>query len=221
MKEIYFLPGDMEGKALGMIREVENAGGKRDLFFTPERSALLVLDMQSYFLDASSHAFVPSAPAILPGVRNLMDAYVFRNLPVILTRHINNRRDAGMMAKWWRELITEDNPLSMIDPQLACSSSLVIKKSRYDAFYDTRLEDVLRDMEVERVVVCGVMTHLCCETTARSAFMRGFEVFFTADGTVTYNERFHRAALLNLAHGFAKPVMVKELLSALQEYADD
>jgi isochorismate hydrolase len=61
------------------------------------------------------------------------------------------------------------------------------------------------------------MTHLCCETTARSAFMRGFEVFFTIDGTATYNEEHHWAALLNLAHGFATPVLVDEVVSAFGE----
>jgi len=65
------------------------------------------------------------------------------------------------------------------------------------------------------VVICGVMTHLCCETTARSAFMRGFEVFFTVDGTATYTEAFHRASLLNLSHGFAVPVLVENILEKL------
>jgi isochorismate hydrolase len=60
------------------------------------------------------------------------------------------------------------------------------------------------------------MTHLCCETTARSAFIHGFEVFFTIDGTATYTEAHHRATLLNLANGFATPVLVAELLAACQ-----
>ena len=47
------------------------------------------------------------------------------------------------------------------------------------------------------------MTHLCCETTARSAFVHGYEVFFLVDGTATYNQDFHRASLMNLAHGVA------------------
>jgi isochorismate hydrolase len=60
------------------------------------------------------------------------------------------------------------------------------------------------------------MTHLCCETTARSAFMHGFETFFTVDGTATYNEAFHRAALLNLSHGFALPLTVDEVLDVFR-----
>jgi isochorismate hydrolase len=60
------------------------------------------------------------------------------------------------------------------------------------------------------------MTHLCCETTARSAFMRGLQVFIAVDGTATYSEAFHRASLLNLSHGFALPVLVDEILERLR-----
>ena len=92
---------------------------------------------------------------------------------------------------------------------------MVIEKSQYDAFHQTRLEEMLLERRISQVIVCGVMTHLCCETTARSAFMRGFEVFFAIDGTATYNEAFHRATLLNLAHGFAAPVLIEEIIAAL------
>jgi len=60
--------------------------------------------------------------------------------------------------------------------------------------------------------VCGVMTHLCCETTARSAFIRGFKTYFTIDGTATYNEQFHMASLINLSHGFAIPVLIDDIV---------
>jgi len=172
--------------------------------------------MQAYFLDAASHAFIPAAIAIIPGINALIQTYTEQNLPIILSRHINTIQDAGLMANWWRELIVEENPLSEIDRRINQTNGIIIKKSRYDAFYNTALESMLRDQDIRQVVICGVMTHLCCETTARSAFMRGFEVVFTIDGTATYNEAFHRAALLNLAHGFAKPLLVKEILAALK-----
>jgi isochorismate hydrolase len=60
------------------------------------------------------------------------------------------------------------------------------------------------------------MAHLCCETTARSAFVRGFEVFFVVDATATYNRQFHQSTLINLAHGFAIPVLTQEVLDALR-----
>ena len=122
------------------------------------------------------------------------------------------------MSFWWRDLILAEHPYSEIIPALDTSAGLVIPKSQYDAFYGTPLEQALHERGVTQVVICGVMTHLCCETTARSAFLRGFEVFFTVDGTATYNENFHRATLLNLAHGFATLVMVGEVLLAQGEH---
>lgn len=187
--------------------------------FEPARSALLALDLQGYFLDESSHAFIPSAPAILPGVNCLIRAYARRNLSVFLSRHLNTPEDAGLMASWWRDLLTEENLLSRLDPRLEVEEGVQIRKTRYDAFFGTALETLLRQRGVGQVVIGGVMTHLCCETTARSAFMRGFEVFFLVDGTATYTEAFHRASLLTLTHGFAVPVLVQDVLEALEEDA--
>jgi isochorismate hydrolase len=175
----------------------------------------LVLDMQCYFLEEDSHAFVPSAPAILPGVLKLGEAFRAHGRPVVLTRHVNSPEDAGQMARWWRDLLSRENPLSELIPELKPDGGLIIEKGQYDAFHNTDLEGLLKEHGVEQLVICGVMTHLCCETTARAAFVRGFEVFFTVDGTATYNEAFHRASLLNLAHGFAHPVLIEELLESL------
>lgn len=119
------------------------------------------------------------------------------------------------MATWWRELLVAENPLSVISPLLESHTGEVIQKSQYDAFYGTRLETRLRELGRTQVLLCGVMTHLCCETTARSAFMRGFEVFFPVDGTATYHEAFHRASLLNLGHGFATLTLVSDLIAVL------
>jgi bifunctional isochorismate lyase/aryl carrier protein len=59
------------------------------------------------------------------------------------------------------------------------------------------------------------MTHLCCETTARAAFTRGFQVFFPIDGSATYTREFHLATLRNLGHGFASLVTVQSLMAVL------
>jgi isochorismate hydrolase len=172
--------------------------------------------MQSYFLDPASHAFIPSAAAIMPGIKALIQAYPRRNLPVILTRHVNTLEDAGMMSVWWRDRISAANLNSQITPELESGDSPVILKTQYDAFYNTDLEAMLRQAGVVRVLICGVMTHLCCETTARSAFGRDFEVYFLVDGTASYNRDFHQASLLNLAHGFASLLLTGEALAALE-----
>ena len=190
--------------------------------FVPERSALLVLDMQAYFLEDASHAHVPSANTILARLGQLAKAYAARGLPIIYTRHVNTEENAGLMSQWWRELIRDEDPLSKITAELDLSQGVVLEKSQYDAFYRTDLEERLRHWGVEQVLIGGVMTHLCCETTARAAFGRGFEVLFLVDGTATYTEAFHQASLLNLAHGFAELKLVPEILESLAKVpADD
>jgi bifunctional isochorismate lyase/aryl carrier protein len=213
-KETYFTPQTIFQKSRDMLELLDSFRKHHgNIAFESGSAALLVLDMQEYFLREDSHAFVPSAPAILPNIQLLIAAFHAWNRPVIFSRHVNSQEDAGMMSVWWRDLIRGESLESEITPALDPSNGIIIRKSQYDAFYGSPLEQTLRENKVDQVVICGVMTHLCCESTARSAFMRGFNVFFTIDGTATYTEAFHRATLLNLAHGFAVPVLASEMLN--------
>ena len=216
VKEAYFTPESLASQAQELLLARGISLRKDPPSLHPSRSALLVLDMQRYFLDEASHAYIPSAGAIIPGVDRLIRAFCRHDLPVFFTRHTNTTEDAGLMASWWRERIDPQDPRSAITPLLDPSEAEIIEKRRYDAFFDTRLEERLRQLQVEQVVISGVMTHLCCETTARSAFMRGFQPYFLVDGTATYNRYFHVATLTNLSHGFAALSLVTDILAALE-----
>ena len=220
MKSNYFTTESIVENAQEMDRQLPGYQNKRKSTFIPEKSALLILDLQSYFLEPSSHAFIPSAPAIVPGLKLLAQSYYAHNLPVIFTQHLNSKQDAGSMSRWWKDLITIEDSLSAIIADFDFSNRYVLRKSQYDAFYKTDLEDNLNKQGVSQIVISGVMTHLCCETTARSAFVRGFEIFFLIDGTATYNKEHHMAALLNLSHGFVTPVLVEEIQAGLDYFTE-
>ena len=179
-----------------------------------KRTALLILDMQDFFLDETSHAYIPAAQDILPRVDALRERFVNLGLPLVWTRHLNTDLDAANMGRWWRDIINAEHPLSKISATLDISYGKIIHKTQYDAFYKTDLEEYLHEKGVKQVIVSGVMTQLCCETTARSAFMRGFDVFFLIDGTAAYNEEYHRATLRNLSYGFANLLLCDEILVA-------
>lgn len=176
----------------------------------------MIIDMQKYFLDSKSHAYVDSGPAITEKIKVLQDHCLDRNIPLFQTRHLNTRLGARRMNQWWGDLITADSPLSAITDDLRCDKATIITKEQYDAFLDTDLEQMLKKQGISQLIITGVLTHLCCESTARSAFMRGFEVFFAVDGTASYDEQFHLAALLNLSHGFAVPVLTSEIIEQLE-----
>jgi isochorismate hydrolase len=213
LKQAYFDSQSIDRMAELMIVEVQNMVPRRNYSINLNQAGLLVLDMQKYFLSANSHAFVPSALAIVPRINQLIAHFNQCQRPVILTRHSNCPENALMMKSWWRHLLAENMECADIIADLSAETAVIINKSQYDAFYQTDLETILHNCQCRQLIICGVMAHLCCETTARAAFVRGFEVFFTVDATADYSLNFHKASLLNLAHGFAHPVLVKTIIN--------
>jgi len=183
-REEYLKEGSVDRWADEFLSEL--ARKSWPFIFEPSSSALIVIDMQEFFLSPSSDAFIPSVGAIMERVERCIEAFRRSERPVVFTRHIDDEGEDTVMTRWWGGKISAEDPLSRLHPGFDVSEAIVIEKSQYD-----------------QVVITGVLTHLCCETTARGAFMRNFEVFFPVDGTATYNEDFHRATLLNLSHGFA------------------
>jgi nicotinamidase-related amidase len=187
------------------------------------QSALLVVDMQRFFLDPDSPTFTSGGLAIIPALRDLIGAFRSASRPVIYTRHVHHAKhlDSGIMGWWWEGMCLEGSPESEIHPELApLPDEKVIYKHRYSAFYNTDLETILRCLKVEDIVITGVMTNLCCESTARDAYFRDYRVFFLADATGTVSEEMQVASLMNLAFGFAYVTTSDVVLSQLCAAAD-
>jgi isochorismate hydrolase len=216
MKEQYLSPVTLDQVIDEMVIELTGRYYRPKPYkLMPERSALLVLDMQNYFLDPASHAFTPSAPAILPNIKTLTRMAGQNQMPLIFTRHVNDSYNAGRMNQWWREMIVEGTFESEIYMDAAQADCKVIVKNQYDAFYHTDLEDYLHAKNIGQVIITGVLTNLCCETTARSAFVRGFEVFFPVDATAAYNREFHLSTFRNLGFGFCPVLKTSDLIKSL------
>ncbi|MFH2034995.1 MAG: isochorismatase family cysteine hydrolase [Candidatus Zixiibacteriota bacterium] len=216
MKTKYYTINNIDKQARAYIDELASFRKYHSIDLKRKNIALLVIDMQKYFTDPESHAMIPSAPAIMPKIKQLQDYFISNNLEVLQTRHINNERNAKMMDKWWSDVITKGNPLSEICDDLKDKRIKPVIKSQYDAFHETNLDSEFKAKNIKQVVITGVATHLCCETTARSAFMRGFEVFLAVDCIATWREDFHRATLLNISHGFAVPVLSSEIILTME-----
>lgn len=171
-----------------------------------EKSALLVIDMQEFFLDPESPSFTCGGLAILPKIKELIELFRKENRPVIYTRHVHHpdRIDAGIMEWWWEGMCVEGSLESEVHSDIApLANEKIILKHRYSSFYNTDLETILRCLKIEDLVITGIMTNMCCESTARDAYYRDYKVFFPADGTGSITEEMHLASLLNLAFGFA------------------
>ncbi len=187
-----------------------------------DASALMVIDMQKFFLDPDSPTYTCGGPAVMPNIRTLIEAFRAAGRPVIYTKHVHHpdRIDAGIMGWWWEGMCEEGSPESEIPEEIApAPREKVILKHRYSAFYNTDLETILRVQKIEDLVITGIMTNMCCESTARDAYYRDYRVFFLADATGSVTEEMHTASLLNLAFGFAHICTAGEILAAAAEPA--
>jgi nicotinamidase-related amidase len=161
------------------------------------RTAVLLIDLQEYFRGIIN--------PILENIVSLISAARKKKVPLFFTQHSHDPgADHGMLGRWWPDLIIKGSNDSRFIPELNVGKEdCIIRKNTYSAFHETDLEKKLKDLGVTDLVIGGVMTNLCCETTARDAFVRNFRVFFLADGTSTISEEFHLSTLKNLGYGFA------------------
>ena len=190
-----------------------------EVVFRPAKAALLVIDMQKVFASEEGSTFLPMSVPAGERLAALVQECRQRGVPVIFTRHVhtNPRMDGGSMARWWSSLILEgSDEAELIDTLRPQDGERVIVKCRYSAFAGTPLEMILRSLGVEDLIVGGVMTNLCCETTARDAFNRDFNVFFLGDGTATANRELHDSSLKNISYGFGRVLGVSEALEILR-----
>jgi len=181
-----------------------------------EKAALLVIDMQRFFLDPASPTFTCGGTAVMPNIGRLIGAFRDARRPVIYTCHVHqaNGADAGIMKWWWEGMCVEGTPESLVHSAIApCPGEKIIYKHRYSAFYNTDLETVLRGLGIEDLVVSGIMTNMCCESTARDAYYRDHRVFFLADATGSVTEEMHMSTLLNIAFGFAYVTTADDVIS--------
>ncbi|XP_052154352.1 nicotinamidase 2-like [Oryza glaberrima] len=174
----------------------------------PRAAALLVVDVQGHFASIAA----PAMPALAATVALCRAA----GAPVVYTRHVDPMPRSGPLDEWWPgDRIADGTPAAELLPGSGRrEGDLVVEKSTYSGFAGTGLEEALRRMGVEEVIVTGVMTNLCCETTARDAFVRGFRVFFSADATATASQDLQEATLANMAYGFAYVVDCQRLEAA-------
>ena len=198
--------------------------------FSVERCALLVIDMQNDFVREDAIMEVKQAKHQLPAIKKLIDTCRKLDVPVIYTVHETDSTfnpleiatfphliDAGMRAGTEGiEVVSELKP---------ADGEYVLSKRRYSAFYQTDLEIVLRNIHkqkkeqnvlpVDTLIICGTVTNICCESTARDAYFRDYKVIFGSDVCSALNKEAHDATLANMEL-FGQVLDCEEIIAKLE-----
>lgn len=212
--QAYVTSQNIETKTGEWLSEIDRFVARRQrLSLDPGQCALLVVDAQNYFAAPEGRAYQPAAAAVVPRIGRLVETWRGKKLSLAFTRHGHRGpEDLGMLGRFFQDYLRREEPDAEILPALSPRpGEPVFDKNTYDAFEGTRLEGWLRSHGLTQVLIAGMLTQLCCETTARAAFVRGFEVYVAADATLTGSERLHLGSLLGLASGVAVVLSVAEI----------
>ena len=181
------------------------------------RAALLMIDIQDDYFPGGKNELVGSPDASLKA-KELLEAFRAKKLPVIHIQHISTRSGATYFVQNTPGVRFNENVTPL-------PGEIVIIKHFPNSFRNTELLDVLKKAGVGKLVICGMMTHMCIDSTTRAAFDLGFDCTVVQDACATKNLSFddrvipadmvHRTFLGALNGMFAKVVPAEIVLSEL------
>lgn len=196
----------------------------------PQRMALINVDMQNCFVHNSPIA-APDGLELLARINQLTAVCRTAGIPVIHTSHVlrPDGSNMGLLAEIEpvkAGIINQGAPSAALHKDLVVDPcDILLEKPRFGAFYGTDLDMILRTRGIDTVIIAGIATNVCCETTAREAMVRDFRVFFLSDGTTTFGmgdvtvAELQKATLATLGMVFAHILTLDEIIEKIQNAA--
>lgn len=193
-----------------------------------DRAALLVIDMQNAYCHpegsfAKLKLDITPLRKVISGCRELIDAAHALGVPVIYIKYVlrPDYKNGGILIQEIWPALAKVNYVAagswdaeIVDELTPKPQDFVIEKSRYSAFYGTGLDPILTSLKIDTLVVCGVTTHFCVESTARDASVRDYRVFVINDATAEVNPEWHEMALTSFGLGWGWVASRAEIISA-------
>jgi bifunctional isochorismate lyase/aryl carrier protein len=175
--------------------------GRVDWRPDPSRAALLVHDMQRYFLAPFAQDADPLRGATA-NIAALLAACRDSGVPVFYTAQPGRQdaRDRGLLTEFWGDGIgavidTDPHAEDVIDELAPHTGDLRLTKWRYSAFQRSNFAEQLAERGRDQLLVTGVYAHIGCQTTAVEAFMRDVRPFLVADAVADFSRRHHDQAV--------------------------
>lgn len=185
----------------------------------PSRAALLIHDMQQYFIDA----FTPEQSPVVELIANIQKLRLYcaeLGIPVIYSAQPGGQapEQRGLLQDFWGSGI-DDGPYQkkFVDAVAPAKQDILLTKWRYSAFQKTNLLEILRERGRDQLMICGIYAHIGCLLTASEAFMKDIQPFFIADALADFSEEKHHLALTYAAERCAVTLTTERLVSSLEQ----
>ena len=192
------------------------------------KTAMIVVDMQNGFLDDEGSMVktgmdITELKKTVVPVSRLVEACHRVDVPTIFTRMVQRAdyKDAGLRLER-RPILKEIGSLVAgtwdmeLDPRMVVKpEDYILDKNRYSAFYNTNLEVILRGLAVDTLIICGVTTEICVESTIRDAYFRDYKVLVPEDAVAAMDVARHQGTLLTIQYGFGTVTRTAEVIDSL------
>lgn len=182
--------------------------------FEPPRAALLIHDMQDYFLNFWGENS-PMIQQVVENIARLRRYCKAQGMPIFYTAQLNEQSDAdrALLNDMWGPGLNKHPEQQKVAKALAPDADdHVLVKWRYSAFHRSPLEEMLHEMGRDQLIICGVYAHIGCLTTATDAFMRNIKPFMVADALADFTREEHMMALTYTAGRSGRVVMTRDLM---------
>ena len=132
----------------------------------------------------------------IANIRRLVDAAHAANIPVYYTAQPprQNPADRRLLTDFWGDGLQDDENARILDELAPTEADTVLTKWRYSAFVRSPLEEQLKDLGRDQLIIGGIYAHIGCLTTALEAFMRDIQPFVVADALADFTAEEHRMA---------------------------
>jgi len=150
-------------------------------------SALLIIDMLNDFIEKNGALTVPGAGRIVPRIREILEDARREGIPVIYVKD-NHRPDDKEFEYWPPHAVSGTWGSEVVEELSPLPGDYIIPKRRYSAFFGTDLDNLLRELEVRKVYLTGVLTNICVYATALDASMRNYSVSVFEDAVASLSE---------------------------------
>lgn len=189
--------------------------------FEPARAALLIHDMQEYFLNFWGEDS-PLVQQVVTNIAQLRHYCKSQGIPVFYTAQPNQQsdEDRALLNDMWGPGLNRHPDQQRVVAALAPDEhDQVLVKWRYSAFHRSPLESILNETGRDQLIICGVYAHIGCLTTATDAFMRNIKPFMVADALADFSREEHMMSLTYTAGRSGRVVMTEALLPVPQSKA--
>lgn len=150
------------------------------------------------------------ARAIVPAVTELVDAARKKGIPVIFCNDAHFKGVDKELQLWGDHAIADTEGAKVI-PELAVSEKdYIIPKHRYSGFFATGLNELLRELGVETVILAGIHAHLCVVHTAADAYQYGYGVVAASEAIDAFTEQDYRNAMEYMKSTYGAEVLTNE-----------